>query len=403
MECDEVHPGPCGRASAGWRWAATLVAAMAAMGAGYLAYVSLTLGATPAGCGPGSSCGDILSSAWAKCFGVPVSLLAVPLYLTVIALIQAPARPVILRLRAAAAGAIGGAAVWFILLQGFVLHAFCPYCMADHILGFAVAALLLVGSSRAQPGRWVLAGVGAAALLALGQALQPRPLTRLAVSSAGDFDRITPAGRELGIQDGRLRLQVGAEPRFGSVTAHTVVAVMFDYACPHCRHVHRFCRALAERSGNLLALALPTPLGAACNRYIPETEERFRESCDLARLSLAVFYAAPARWADYDRWLFETERPRSAEQARAQAATLLGNALAAALQDARVERMLQRNVAAFGAIPAADPAARRLPVTWSPGRPALVGPVESAGAFVDWLNHTAGRAATEPATKPPHA
>ena len=358
------------------------------------------LGTPPAGCGPGSACGAILSSSWAKLFGLPVSVPALGLYLAVLVLIHLPPQTGVLQLRALAAGAIGGAATWFVLLQALVLRAFCPYCMADHALGFAVAALLFASSRRTRTGHWLLAGVGAAALLALGQVFQPRPLTRLDVSSAGDFDRATPAGRELGIHDGKLRLQVGAEPRFGSATARTTVALMFDYACPHCRRVHRFCRTLVERSGNLLALALPTPLCAACNRYIPETEERFRASCDLARLSLAVFYAAPTRWPDFDQWLFEPEQPRSADQARAQAASILGDTLAAARQDERVERMLQRNVAAFGAIPAAGPAQRRLPVTWSPGRPPIVGPVESAGEFVNWLNRPAGSAEPEQAAKP---
>ena len=65
-----------------------------------------------------------------------------------------------------------------------------------------------------------------------------------------------------------------------------------------------------------------------------------------------------------------------------------------------MERLLQRNVEAFGAIPAAAPALRRLPVIWSPGRPPIVGPVESAEAFVDWLNRPVGTAGPEIAAKP---
>jgi len=365
---------------------------MAVAGAGYLAFVSLVLGIPPAGCGPGSACGEILSSSWAKLVGVPVSIPALGIYLAVIGLAQLPPRLRVLQYRAVAAGAIGGAVVWFVILQALVLHAFCPYCMVDHILGLAVAVLLLVNVWRVWPGRWLLVGLGAAALMALGQVVQPRPLTRLDISSAGDFDRVLPGGRELGIQDGKLCLQVSKEPHFGPGQARTAVVLMFDYACPHCRRLHRFCRTLVDRSGDLLVIALPTPLGSACNRFIPKTEERFRESCELARVSLAVYFSASARWPDFDQWLFDSESPRSANEARDQAASILGNNLVAALRDERVARMLQRNVEAFGSVPATDPAARRLPVTWSPGRRPIVGPVESASAFVDWLNRPADNA-----------
>lgn len=383
-----------------WRRVATLAAVLALFGAGYLAFVSLVLGVPPAGCGAGSSCGEIISSSWAKLFGMPVSVLALGLYLFVIVLINTPAGPLVIKLRVAAAGAIGGAVAWFIILQAFVLHAFCPYCMADHAIGLVVAALLLAGSRRAQAGRWLLAGMGAAAFLALGQIAQPRPLANLKISIAGDADRETAAGRELAIQDGKLRLLIASEPRFGSATGHVAVVLMFDYACPHCRQVHHFCKALAERSRDLLVVSLATPLGAECNRLVTKTETRFRHSCELARLSLAVFFTAPERWEEFDQWMYEPEAPRTAEQTRARVVGILGNSLNKALADERVERMLRRNVAAFGAIPSSDPAERRLPVIWSPGRPPIVGPVESAGSFVDWLNRPAGIAAPDVAVKP---
>lgn len=383
-----------------WRRVATVAAILALAGTGYLAFVSMVLGVPPAGCGAGSSCGEVLSSSWAKLFGVPVSVPALGMYLAVLFLIHLPANALVLRLRAVAAGAIAGSVVWFVYIQAFILHAFCPYCMADHSTGLVAAVLLFTSSRRARAGRWGLLGVTAAALLALGQIVQPRPLTNLKMSVAGDTDRVTSAGREVTIQNGQLRLLADSEPQFGAGRAHTAIALMFDYACPHCRRLHGFCQALIERSGDLLVIALPTPLDAGCNRYVPSTEERFRDSCKLARLSLAVFFAAPKRWAEFDRWLFESDAPRSADQARAQAATILGDSLEKALGDERVDRMLQRNIAAFGAIPAADPSERRLPVTWSPGRPPIVGPVESAGAFVEWLNRTTETVAPDTAVKP---
>lgn len=389
----------CVQDPAWWRWTTLLAALLALAGSGYLAFVSLVLGVPPAGCGAGSSCGEILSSSWAKLFGVPVSVPALGMYLLVIALIYLPAGPTVLKLRAAAAGAIGGAVAWFVILMAFVLHAFCPYCLVDHSGGLVAAILLYLSSRRTTAGRWLLAGMGAAALLALAQIVQPHGPANLKISTAGDFDRTTSAGRELAIQDGKLHLLAASEPRFGSATASTPVILMMDYACPHCRRVHQFCKALVERTGDLLVIALPTPLGHECNRFIPKTEPRFRYSCDLARLSLAVFFAAPDRWEAFDQWLFEPDVPRTPDQARTQAASILETSVDKALADSHVEQTLQRNVASFGAIPAVDPAARRLPVIWSPGRPPIVGPVETAGAFVDWLNRPAGVPVPDTAAK----
>ena len=49
----------------------------------YLGWTGLQSGSV-AGCGPESGCGDVLSSRWSSWLGVPVSLLALPLYLVLI-------------------------------------------------------------------------------------------------------------------------------------------------------------------------------------------------------------------------------------------------------------------------------------------------------------------------------
>src|SRR3954451_3235367 len=49
----------------------------------YLAWVSLT-GGTVAGCGPTSNCHSVLSSRWAYWFGIPVSLAALFVYLSLL-------------------------------------------------------------------------------------------------------------------------------------------------------------------------------------------------------------------------------------------------------------------------------------------------------------------------------
>src|ERR1700753_2351147 len=56
---------------------ALLVVALVA--ASYLALTSL-MGGGVAGCGPESGCNQVLSSRWAYWLGLPVSLLALPIY-----------------------------------------------------------------------------------------------------------------------------------------------------------------------------------------------------------------------------------------------------------------------------------------------------------------------------------
>ncbi len=374
--------------------AAAAIAAVAALAAavlsGYLAFVALALDAPPAGCGAGSSCGDVLASSWSRVFGVPVALPAALLYLGlfVAALRGGDARA--RRLGAVAAGAAIGAFAWFTLLQAAILRAFCGYCFAIHSFGLVAAALLLVRAGRGGRLLPFAVGFGLAALLAGAQIVQPRPPTELAESTAGDYDRSVGGRREIGVQDGQVRLVVGEEPRLGSETAPTVVVLLMDYACPHCRRVHQFTQALIARGVDLLAVALPAALDASCNPHIVRTARGFEESCALTRLSLAVHFAAPERWAAFDAWLFEPATPRTAAAARAKAEDLLGAPPDAALADPRVEAVLQRNIAAFGRLPARSPGDRRLPVVWSPGRPPIVGAVESGAAYIAWLNRPVG-------------
>jgi len=92
------------------------------------------------GCGVGSQCDFAFSSPWAKLVGVPVALLAMPLFLGIFA--------ATFRLNLANGDSTrrrawtwisglsfiaAGAGVWFIVIQVVFLHAICPYCMAVNV------------------------------------------------------------------------------------------------------------------------------------------------------------------------------------------------------------------------------------------------------------------------------
>lgn len=105
------------------------------------------------GCGSGGTidCGHVLNSEWSKVLGVPVSVPAAGLYLTMLSLLLLVRRPAPEELRqqlwmvlqfgffAAAA-----AAIWFIGLQVFVLKHICPWCVAAHCCGLTLAGCSIV-------------------------------------------------------------------------------------------------------------------------------------------------------------------------------------------------------------------------------------------------------------------
>ncbi|MCA9270292.1 MAG: hypothetical protein KDA41_17545, partial [Planctomycetales bacterium] len=78
-----------------------------------------------------------------------------------------------------------------------------------------------------------------------------------------------------------------------------------------------------------------------CNRYITYTDPHHRDACALARLAIAVWQADPAKFAEYDNWLFASATPPTAADAREKAESLVGaEALADALDDWRLGQRL---------------------------------------------------------------
>jgi hypothetical protein len=109
--------------------------------------------------------------------------------------------------------------------------------------------------------------------------------------------------------------------------------------------------------------------------------ERFNDSCELAQLSLAVNLGNPSEWQRFDRWMFETEKPRQVIEVRKKAAALLGDTLVASLEEAQAA--MQRNIDLFKAMPVEKEADRRVPVTWWVHHPPVVGPFDDADLLWD--------------------
>jgi uncharacterized membrane protein len=376
------------------------IAAVLGLGlSGYLMSVSLGQRAAPPGCGPGSACETVLASKWSYWLGMPVSLPAMLTYLIVALSInqlhrQRPAenQAAAWTILTAMGATLLSAAAWFIGLQVFVLGRICPWCVAAHALGATLGTWLLLRTwrdqrlSRRSAMTMTALGAGAVVILAVSQAVSstpaPPPRTLPAAPVAGQSDTGVGEQRTLVLLGGALVLPVAPTPQQGKPDARVALAVMLDYACPHCRRLHHeLTKTATQHEGDMLVLSLPTPLAAACNEHILETEPRFAGSCELARLALAVWLASPQAFAEFEHWLFEPENPRDPREARAYAAGLVGDeALARALADPRVEEQIRRNVGAYG-----QARIERLPALLSPRTEPIIGGIEPQ-ELQQWLD-----------------
>jgi len=347
---------------------------LSALGLALSAYLSwhYLVGGTVIGCGGGNPCDQVLGSRWSSVGGVlPVSGLAAGAYLAMLIaslfispVTEAPVRRLAWCAMLVLVGAIAGSAVWFIILQKWIIGSFCPYCMATHLTGLLLTALVIwqapkqldddstnltpKANTNTAPRRIIglvpafgLATVGLflAGILAVCQVR----ITPSAVYRSGESQNKLPA------------LDPHVVPLVGSPDAPYVVILLFDYKCPHCQQLHLMLDGAIRRYGGKLAFAMcPAPLNPQCNPYIPREVDEFADSCELAKVGLAVWIARREAFPVFDRWMFSYEsgdrwRPRSLEAAKAKAVELVGQAkFDAALADPWIERYLQTSIRIYG-------------------------------------------------------
>jgi hypothetical protein len=96
-------------------------------------------------------------------------------------------------------------------------------------------------------------------------------------------------------------------------------------------------------------------LNSQCNPYIPRDVDEHKDSCELAKVGLAVWAAKREAFSAFDRWMFSLEsgdrwRPRSLDAARAKAVELVGQAkFHAAWADPWIERYMKNSIRIYGA------------------------------------------------------
>ena len=289
-EVDSSADGsPVGPASGLAKLAAVLFG-LALIIAIYLGWQSAT-GHAIMGCGAEGGCAKILKSKWGKVLGVPVSLPGAGVYAF---LLWAAMRRVAVSLRqrrweCGASILVLGGALWFVILQAFVLKAFCPWCDSAHAL--ASVGVIVLWRARHQapaiavPGRIGLAAIlvpaAAVAGMAVFQSVSPEP-ERI---QEGRLSQAMLAGAgTLSLHGGRITVVPSALPRIGLPDAGIVLVTLTDFTCPHCRELHRTLTQLAaQHPGKFHAVLLP---GA----YEPDARE-------LHRIMLTLWRVDPERYA----------------------------------------------------------------------------------------------------------
>ena len=302
------------------------------------------------GCGAGSSCDSVLSSRWSAVLGViPVAGLAVGVYLAVLICLffskDRELAPIVWKLLLVFGGAIVGSAIWFFILQKWVIGQFCKYCMTAHSIGIVVTGLLWYQAHKNCPSKWnpllAAAGLALAGCLAGFQLLT----TPRVAYDQGSAESSLPV------------LKQDETPLMGSPDATYFINLMFDYQCSHCRKIHFVAKEIVKKHPEIAFVQVPCPLSFACNPYVAASgKDQFAGSCELARLALAVWTAAPEKFEEYDDWLFTPEDPakgwypRTVEAANERAKEILGGEkeLFEATRNAAISSIFSKSFDLFG-------------------------------------------------------
>ena len=341
-----------------WRWTLIGLNALALVLSAALSWHYIK-GGSMVGCNGGSSCDMVLSSRWSLIARVlPVSALAVGVYFAMLVAgffigptTEVSVRRLAWRAMLILAGSVTGSAVWFTYVQKWVIGDFCIYCMSTHITGLLLAALVVWRATKefdnhsnnisaTNPAmRLFLIGLVLASVLAVSQISFTSP----SVYSNGKS------------QDNLPSINYRSVPMIGSPDAPFVVNLLFDYECPHCQKLHLMLDEAIRRYGGKLAFVLcPTPLNTKCNPYITRDVDEFKNSCELAKIGLAVWVAKRKAFHDFDNWMYTFEsgdrwRPRSLESARSKAIALVGKVkYDAALDDPWIGRYMQTCIRVYG-------------------------------------------------------
>ena len=335
-------------------------------------------GGSMIGCSGGSPCDRVLNSQWSMIGGVlPISGLALGAYLAlfIASLFIGPTTEESIRHLAWSAmlilvGSVAGSAVWFTILQKWVIKEFCFYCMTTHTTAMLLTVLVIWRATKEfdnhinkipqtnflldqtvlqTPQQRIVKSKRAMGLTLIGLVLAGI----LAICQVGfNSSDIYSNGES---HDNLPVIDYHTVPMIGVPNAPYIVTLLFDYNCPHCQQLHLMLDEAVRRYDGKLAFALcPTPLNTQCNPYIPRDVDEFKNSCELAKIGLAVWVVNRNMFPAFDNWMFTFEtgnswRPRSLESARNKAVELVGQEkFNAALNNPWLKQYMQTCIRIYG-------------------------------------------------------
>jgi uncharacterized membrane protein len=359
-----------------WQWLIAVLSLVAFLLSCLLSW-HFFAGTLMVGCGGGSPCDQVLSSRWSTIGGiVPVSSLAMGVYLALFIVAffighptEATIRLLAWKLMLVLAGTITGSALWFSLLQKWMIGQFCPYCLSTHVVGLLLALTILYSAfikkepvSR-EPDRrrntdLVILSTAANSmiksarkigLLAVGFLLSAMlAVAQVHINPSSDY-LVGQSDQALPAMDDKNA------PLTGPAQAPYKVILLFDYNCSHCQKIHFIMKEAVRRyNGQLAFVMCPTPLNTRCNPYVSRDPDMFRYSCELAKIGLAVWKADSRKFAEFEDWMFSFETgdkwvPRKPDEAMKKAIKLVGKkGLDAALTDRWIDDYAQLCLTLFG-------------------------------------------------------
>ncbi len=302
----------------------------------YLAGVSLAHASLP-GCGRSSACLEILQSRWANVAGLPVSFPGFALFC-----LAGYWSGAFLRRERSVAGVLSGvllaavlaAAAWFMVLQVFVLHAFCLLCSVSHGLAASGALLLFCdrmrqSSEKPGPARERLAAgktalrpirIAVAATVLTGAGIlafgamhhQPRRLEQEATVSTDPpgLSSVREPG-SITLKSGRYHLNTAQFPQLGEGTAQRTAILLSDYTCSRCRQFHSTLQNLISTNGKSVCIVM-LPASSA-----PDAGK-------IHQVLLTVFHADKSAWRSLAALITSGQIPAKSGAVKDAAVKLLG-------------------------------------------------------------------------------
>lgn len=336
-----------------WRWIILVLTFIALILCGILSWHYITDGSM-AGCSGGSPCDQVLGSRWSMLFGIlPVSALAVGIYMTLLVTIffigpetDSSIRRLAWSVMLIMAGSIAGSAIWFTAIQKWMIGEFCVYCMTTHTTGFLLSLFIIwraINNSKLfRPLKTV-----SFAIIGLIPAVAVATIQTIYTPTAVYTDGAT--------KDNTITIDYNNSPMVGSPDADYIVNLIFDYQCPHCQRLHFMLDEAIDRYDGKLAFSLcPAPLNNECNPYIPPEADAYKNSCELTRISMAVWVANRDVFHEFDTWMFTFDsgsrwQPRTPEEALVKAIEMVGQeSFDNAYSDSWIDQYIHTSVEIYG-------------------------------------------------------